>query len=222
MRYSYSALKDFDQCPSMYHEKRILKSVRFTGSVATEWGTKVHKAFEDFIESNEPLPPELFKHRDLLVELSNIPGTKFCELEMALDGNGNAVDYGDRVNALMIGIADLLVVHPDFTTGYYADYKTGKGRYPDTDQCHLMATMAFALFPHLLEIRAMLLFVEANKVVDTVYHRKDLDSMFKFWLAKIARVERAKAEDVWQLKPSALCPWCPVTFCPEWREDKKK
>ena len=36
------------------------------------------------------------------------------------------------------------------------------------------------------------------------------------WRVQVARIETAKATNVWQRKPNNLCGWCPVTHCPDW------
>ena len=54
--WSYSSLKTFEQCPKKYYHLKVLKDVKDKGSAATVYGEEVHKAAEEFIASNTPVP----------------------------------------------------------------------------------------------------------------------------------------------------------------------
>lgn len=58
LAHSYSAVKDFENCPRKYHEVRILKQFKQSDTTATLYGTAVHKAFEEYIESKTPFPAQ--------------------------------------------------------------------------------------------------------------------------------------------------------------------
>lgn len=224
--YSYSALKDFKQCPKLFYEKRVAKSVKFVPTDATRHGEALHKAFELYVQDGTPLPEEFIRHEPMLQDLVSYKGIKACELVMAVDGEFKPVPYytegvvdpkpWDTNKAAFIGgIADLLLIDPDDTTATYIDYKSGKGAFPDTEQCELMSLMVMLHFPHILEVKSALLFVEAGKMVETKYTRDKIDDYISNWRAAIARVEQAKAFNVWNCLPGPLCGWCQVLTCDE-------
>lgn len=72
--WSYSALEDFKNCPFAYYNKRVIKAVKDEGSEHTEWGTRVHKHFEDRQLHGTPLPMEVSEHENMMQRLDAIPG----------------------------------------------------------------------------------------------------------------------------------------------------
>lgn len=221
--YSFSAIKDFQQCPKLYNEKRILKSVKFVQNESAKRGERLHKAFEDYVKHGTPMPAELTAHEPLLRTLIDVQGAKLTEYAMAMDGKANSVEYYDPAikspkpwdfnPAAHIGcVADLIIVGGG-ETAYYFDYKTGAGKYPDISQCELTALMMMAKFKHVNEVIGALLFVDAGTIEDAIYTRADFDELWQGWQAKIARIEYAKQVNVWQAIPSGLCGYCAVNHC---------
>ena len=53
VKWSFSGLKDFTNCPRQYNEVKNLK--RFTKKVTEQmlYGTEVHKALEDYVQAAE-------------------------------------------------------------------------------------------------------------------------------------------------------------------------
>ena len=221
--YSYSSLKDYAQCPRLYYEKRIAKTVKFVQSAAAAYGVRLHTAFEEYVRDGVALPDEFVKHEPLLQALLSQGGKPLCEHLMAVDGGMNAVPYYDPAienpqawehnpAAHIGGAADLLTLHGSFAV--YADYKSGKGAYPDLEQCELMSMLCMITYPHIEEVHSALLFVDAGKLIDKSYNRADLESMWLKWNSKIARIEQSKRTGVWQERPNNLCGWCAVEKCP--------
>lgn len=226
--YSYSAIKDYKQCPNLYYEKRVLKSVKFLPTPATEYGVRLHKAFEDYVRDGTEIPDEFAKFEPTIAAIKEMDGDKLCEVPMAVDGMMNAVPYFDpsvpepklwnsNPAGFIGGFADLIIVG-DGDTAIYIDYKSGGDKYPDMEQCELMSLLMFAQMPWVNTIDAGLLFVKHNRLVSQKYHRADMDATWNKWVAAIARIEQSRVTDVWQKKPSNLCPWCQVKHCPEWTE----
>jgi len=55
VKWSFSGLKDFVNCPKQYHEVKVLQN--FTKKVTEQmlYGTEVHKALEDYVRDGTPL-----------------------------------------------------------------------------------------------------------------------------------------------------------------------
>ena len=210
VKWSFSGLKDFVNCPKQYHEVKILQN--FTKKVTEQmlYGTEVHKALEDYVRDGTPLAKNYERFQPLLDVLVGSPGTRYPELKLALTKDEQVCEFDDP-KYWVRGIVDLLVIDGD--TAYIIDYKTGSAKYPDPKQLKLMALMTFAKFPEINFIKAGLMFVMHNVFVDEQYHRKDKAKLWDAFALDIARLEMAYQLDEWTANPTALCGWCPVSTC---------
>ena len=216
MAYSYSAIKEFTTCPRKYYENKILKIHPFTDTEATMYGKAVHKALEDYIGQDIPLAGHS-RFQGIADNLKSMEGTKYVELEMALDESLEPCKFKDS-KAFIRGIADLVIING--STASIFDYKTGKANYPDTDQLELMALMVFRHFPEVEHVKAGLLFILYDKIITAEYHKKNAKDGWIKWAGKIAEIEQCADLNVWSENPSGLCGWCPCTTCPHHRERK--
>ena len=57
IKWSYSALKEYVNCPRQYHETRVLKKYEKETTKQMLYGTEVHKALEDYVNEGKPLLP---------------------------------------------------------------------------------------------------------------------------------------------------------------------
>jgi hypothetical protein len=209
VKWSFSGLKDFVNCPKQYHEVKILQ--KFTKAVTEQmmYGTTVHKALEDYTRDGTPLAKNYERFRPMMDELLSIPGTRHPELKMALDSHRKPISFdGDY---WVRGIVDLLIV--DNNDAFIVDYKTGSAKYPDSKQLKLMALMTFAHFPEVQKIKAGLLFVLHDVFVTEEYSRADIPTLWEAFALPIARLEAAVESGNFPANPTPLCGWCPVTTC---------
>jgi len=214
--WSYSSLKTFQQCPRKYYHLKIKKDVVDQGSSATLYGKQLHKAAEDYIKSDAPLPNQFEFVRTVLDSLNKIDGVKHCEHEMGLryrDGNITPCGFNDE-GYWWRGIADLLIVNKEKGVAHLVDYKTGKNsKYADTQQLDVLAVATFFHFPQVHTIKSALLFVVSNEFIQ----KKHTSDMIEDYLAPqqqhLARLEAAIQNDTWNPVASGLCRFCPVTSC---------
>ena len=179
--WSYSALKQYENCPRQYNEIRVLKNYVVKENEAMRYGTEVHKALEDYVAEGKPLAKNYQRFKSMVDPLVDIPGIKYPEHEMALTYDKLPCDFGSE-HRWVRGIADLLIVDGDYA--FIVDYKTGSNKYPDPKQLRLMALMVFTHFPEVNKIKGGLLFVLKNSFLTEEYHRKDMDKswgMFERW-----------------------------------------
>lgn len=210
--WSHSALKDYEGCPRRYQEVRVLKNYAFQETEATKYGTQLHLAAEEYIRDGKEIPPQFDFIKPTLDVLNKKPGRKLCEHKMALTQDLKPCDWKAK-EVWVRGIADLLIVDDDNLTAWVADYKTGNNKYPDREQLQLMALMVFAHFPHIRKVNAALLFVVKNDMVKASYTLDDVEPAWWEYRERVARIEQAHEVNVWNPRPSPLCPWCPVTTC---------
>jgi hypothetical protein len=208
--WSYSSLKQYQNCPKQYHEIRVLKNYTVKETEAIIYGKAVHEALELYVKENKPLAKNYERFKPIIDTLINIPGDKYPEYEMALTYNKEPCDF-DSDDRWVRGIADLVIV--DGSHAFIVDYKTGSNKYPDPKQLRLMALMLFTHFPDVQKIKAGLLFVMHNSFITEEYLRKDMDKSWAMFEQPLKRLETSYDNNVWQANPTPLCKWCAVESC---------
>lgn len=210
VKWSFSGLKDFVNCPRQYNEVKILK--RYTKKVTEQmlYGTEVHKALEDYVRDGTRLPKNYERFKPALDALLEIKGDRYPEHKMALTNEFTPCGF-DADEYWVRGIVDLLIV--DGTEAYIVDYKTGSARYPDTKQLKLMALFTFSHFPEVQSVKAGLLFVVYDVFITEEYTREQIAELVSCFTPDLQRLTAAMQNGVWNPKPSGLCGWCPVKDC---------
>jgi len=214
--WSYSSISTFKQCPKKYYHLKVLKDVKDTGSEAMVYGQDVHKAAEEFVKSDVPIP-EKFKYMQPIVEsLGKIEGDKHCEVKLGLKQDYAPCGFFDS-GVWWRGIADLIIVNGE--RAYSVDYKTGKNaKYADTKQLDLVAGAIFSHFPLVKKVKSALAFLVSGDFI-TKEHRADEKEVYlKTFDKELEQLDGAMLSGVWNANSGPLCGWCPVTSCAHHRE----
>jgi hypothetical protein len=210
VKWSFSSLKDFINCPKQYHEVKIKQNFVKKVTEQMMYGTEVHKALEDYVRDGTPLAKNYQRFQSMMDVLRSTPGEHYPEYKMALNANKERCDF-DSPDYWVRGIVDLLVA--DYQQAYIVDYKTGSNRYPDPKQLKLMALMTYAHFPAVDHIKAGLLFITRNSFVPEEYRRSDISRLWAEFTPTLERLRLAYENSMWPPSPSGLCGWCPVNSC---------
>jgi len=210
IKWSFSGLKDYANCPKQYNEVKVLKS--YTKNVTQQmlYGTEVHKALEDYARDGTELPAFYQRFKPMMDKLLEIPGTRYPEHKMALTESKEPCAF-DAADYWVRGIVDFMVIDGD--VAFIVDYKTGSAKYPDTAQLKLMTLMAFAYFPQVQTVKAGLLFVAHNVFITEQYRKDDADNYWAAFSPNLARLRLSQETGHWPANPTPLCGWCPVTTC---------
>jgi CRISPR/Cas system-associated exonuclease Cas4 (RecB family) len=208
--WSYSALKEYENCPKKYYEIRVAQNYTVIPSEQMIYGTEVHKALEDYVKDGKELALNYLRFKPAADALIDIPGEKYPEYEMALFRDKTPCDFADS-NRWVRGIVDLLIVDGDYA--FIVDYKTGSNKYPDPKQLRLMSLMTFAHFPNVNKIKAGLLFVMHGTFVTEEYTREELDKSWAKFNGPLGRLDNSYDNNVWPPNPTPLCKYCPVKSC---------
>jgi len=208
--WSYSALKQYTNCPKQYQEMRVLKNYTVKETEAIIYGKAVHEALELYVKENKPLPKNYLRFKPMVDTLLKIEGDKYPEYEMALTHSKEPCDFHSE-DRWVRGIADLVIVDGD--TAYVVDYKTGSNRYPDPKQLRLMSLMMFTHFPDIQRVKGGLLFVMKNSFITEEYLRKDMDKSWGMFEQSLKRLDTSYENNTWQANPTPLCKWCSVVTC---------
>lgn len=176
----------------------------------------MHKAAEDYVKNDVPLPKSFDYLQGMLDKLKQKAGDKYTEYKMAVTNERTPCDWS-APEAWMRGIADLLIINKEKKRALVLDYKTGSDRYADTNQLRLMALLTFAHFPEVDVVKGALLFVLKNRLVSYRLERKDADND-QGWLnpsiaGTIAELYSAQDSNVFTPSPTGLCRFCPVSTC---------
>jgi hypothetical protein len=217
--WSYSSLKTFQQCPKKYYHTRVAKDFKDEDSTATIYGKEVHKAAEDFIRDGTPIPEKYKFIAPTLEVLKNIPGEKFCEIQLGLTADLRPTGFfGDEV--WWRGIADLLIINGN--DGFLIDYKTSKNaKYADTKQLDLLAAAVFAHYPQVKHIKSALIFLVSNEFVKKQHTADKLDGYITPFRFDLSRLDKALETGVWNANSGPLCAYCPVKNCQHWKEKRR-
>lgn len=210
IKWSYSGLKEFTNCPKQYYHTRVAKDFVKLPTEQMLYGTAVHKACEDYVRDMTPLARNYERFKPMLDALLEIDGARYPEYRMAITREFQPCTFGAR-DYWARGIVDLLIVNGD--EAHIVDYKTGSAKYPDPKQLKLMALMTYAHFPEVVKIKAGLLFVAHNTFVDEEYTRSDWDQLWSAFTPDLERLRISYESDKWPANPTPLCGWCPVKTC---------
>jgi hypothetical protein len=214
IKWSYSSIKLFEQCPRKYFHLRVLKDIVEPETEAMLYGTLFHEAAEFYIKDDKPLPPQFGFAKPVLDNLKQLEGEKICEFEMGMTVDLQPCGFKDE-NVWFRGIADLLILDREKGEARVVDYKTGKSaKYADPDQLELMALCIFKHFPEIKKVKAGLVFVVCNAFVKSKYDSEQQDILWSKWTKQYERMKIAYDNDVWNPKPSGLCKkHCSVLTC---------
>ena len=210
--WSYSSISLFQQCPRKYHRLRIVKDIVEPVQEHLLYGSAVHKAAEEYIRDDTPIPEKYGFIQEYLDPLKASPGEKHCEYEMGLTKDFEPCGFRDK-NVWFRGIADLLIINGD--KARIIDYKTSKSsRYADKKQLELLSLLVFKHFPQIKTIKAGLLFLVCKDLVPAEFKEDQQHGCWQKWVVETNQLESAMITDVWNPRPNFTCRgWCPVTDC---------
>jgi hypothetical protein len=215
--WSYSSISLFEQCPKKYFHLRVEKDFKEPTSEHMNYGLEVHKAAEDYIDKDIPIPEKYIYIKNMLDKLKNLKGEKLCEYKMGVkfkDGRYTACDFFDK-DVYWRGIADLIILDKENKEARVVDYKTGKSaKYADTKQLKLLAAAVFTHFPDIKIIKAGLLFVVSKDFIREEYDANFRTAYFTQFRPLVEQLEACHTNKVWNPKRNFTCgKWCPITSC---------
>ena len=212
--WSYSSLKTFEQCPKKYYHLRVVKDVKDEGSEATQYGQELHKAAEDYLKDNTPIPPKFAYIQQVVDAIKEIPGEKHCELKLGVkqtDTGYEPCGFFDK-DVWWRGIGDVVVVQDD--VAFSLDYKTSKNaKYADMKQLDILAAALFTHFPQIKKVKSALAFVVSNEFIHKEHFADMRDSYFATFEPELDRLAAAEESGVWNTNTGPLCKFCPVHHC---------
>lgn len=211
--WSYSTLSLYQQCPKKYYHLKVAKDVKEKPGEAIEFGNKIHKIAQEYVEHNKPIPAEYVNAMQApLDKLKAMPGDKLCENKLGLTVDLKPCGFFDK-NVWWRGIADIIILQDD--KALTVDYKTGKkSQYADLKQLEILSLALFKHFPHIKKVKAGLMFFFAEDFVKDEYTVDQQEDLWGSWVSDVGLLEDSVNSGVWNAKPNFTCRgYCPVTSC---------
>jgi CRISPR/Cas system-associated exonuclease Cas4 (RecB family) len=210
--WTFSALEGFETCPRKYYKTRVSREFTDTHD-ANAWGIRAHEAFEQRMKHNVPLPEGMTQWEPLATKLLALPGDKYFEQKLSVNDSFQSCHWKD---AWSRGIADMLVINGN--TAAVIDYKTGK--YRPSEQLRLYAGYTFATW-NVTTVKTGYVWLKEKRVTRDEYDREEVPVIWKEFLPRVVRLQRAHDENKWPAKPSGLCAgFCPVKSCEHWKKPR--
>lgn len=216
IKWSYSSLGTFENCPKRFYHEKIAKDVTGTTHEAAAFGTLIHEAAEFFLKKDQPLAREFSFLQPVLDSLKALPGELHSEMDISLKYDYTPTTAEDP-DAWYRGYADIVII--DGERALVADFKSGKSRYAKLDQLEIYALAVFRHFPQVKKVRGLLLFVREDQQFRLDVHVDQAPDLWLKWIARVDKIRQAREYNNWPAKRSGLCRFCPVTSCsehPEW------
>ncbi len=212
MNWSFSVLKQFNQCPRQFYEMRVAKNYPKEDTQQALYGRELHKAAENYIlDTGQPIDPRFKFMQPIIDAMLWKKGKRQAEFKMAVTQTLVPCAW-DSEQAWCRGVADLLIV--DEKLAWVVDWKTGNAKYPDRDQLVLMSLLVFAYYPEVQYVNSALLFVLHNTIIKHKVRREDAPALWWKFREDVALLEAAHACGLWQPRQSGLCKrHCPCTGC---------
>jgi RecB family exonuclease len=211
--FSYSKLKNYENCPKRYYHTSIAYDVPEETSPHLVYGDKAHSALANAIEKGAPLPEDFAqwqKHVDRFRADPEKPHIKtLVEQKLAIDENFQPCEWKSS-SAWFRGIVDVAKVAP--RSALVADFKTGKIQ-EDCVQLALFSQLIFSHYPKIEAIRTQFIWLKDDVETEEKFERKEMADLWAALLPRVETLKEATENNEFPAKPTALCRWCPVTSC---------
>jgi hypothetical protein len=217
--WSPSSLSDFINCPSSYAARRVFKTHKATFGQEAEYGTWVHKQFENRQKFKTSLPTDLETHEQYMCSLEDLHGTQYTELDCGISKTMQPCGFWDE-DVWMRQKIDWHIVNKGYCK--VVDYKTGKKK-EEPRQLMINALWLFLKYPMVEIVDSSFYWTVDETTTKFVWDRKRLDSYWAQLMPDLKQYKEAYLTDTWQPRQSGLCAgWCAKTDCPFWKEKRKK
>lgn len=204
----------FENCPKQHYHLKVAKDVFEKPSAQMQDGNRQHKALEERIKSNRPLPADLRGFEPLMRKVEAAPGQIMPEMKVALNADLQPTTYFAK-DVWLRGVFDLAIFNG--AVARIIDYKTGK-RKPESAQLMLFAGMAFAQFPKIRKVGTAFWWLKTKETDRAEFYRDEaVPLIWQEFIPRVERMEEAYNTNYFPAKPSGLCRgWCPVKQCEHW------
>jgi len=221
MIFSYTLIRDYNNCPEAVRQITILKAFKktFTGDMLN--GTDAHKVLEARIKSRAPLPATVADAEKFVAAFER-QGTVEAEIPLAVNHWIEPISFwggsgiGHQTEPLIRGKFDVVVTHGD--SAIYADWKTGKPYENNELQFRIGALLLFANRPDLQQVTGLNVWLRTGALGQPyVFKREETSPHWATLLKKMKEIEARDPKVGWEKQSGPLCSYCPVKTCENYR-----
>lgn len=223
--FTATSLTDFEGCPRKHNETRLAKRFPDTGDrTAADFGDGLHKALERYCKGQGEfeIDPKFKDYKEIGDKVLALPGRKFYELQLAINGDLDPVDYWSKPAPFYRCKIDVFdIVNQELALAI--DYKSGKVK-SDPTQLDLNALTAFAHYPKIQLIgTAYWWLTNGGTTTSSKIYRYNTPDLWNKYLPRAHAYKEAIEKQDFPPRPSGLCHgWCPVTTCEFHKPPKNK
>jgi len=210
--FSYSRIKEYENCPRRYYETQVAKTTKDTSDLLEE-GDKVHKAMAKALMDGTPLPLKYRQWQKWIDRVAQTPGEMLIEDEArwACTRDFKPVPF---FAPTVWGRCIVDVYKHAPPVGYIVDWKAGKSANVDPVQMTLMALMAFIHFPEIEIVKGFFIWLGEDDSTSYVIDREDAVQHWTALIPRVKRLEKATKDGFFPPTPNRFCErWCPCTNC---------
>lgn len=217
MIHSYSSISTYhDSCPRQFYERYVSKTAPFIDTPETLAGKRDHKALENRLLHDTPLPEHLTQCEPVCAAI-DARGIAQLEVRMAVKDDLTETTFFAR-DAWCRGVLDVLLCQKDFSSAFIADWKTGKNREAGKEPLQLMlsAGYVFSYYPEMQSISAVNIYTKTGQMgAPHTWTRAELPTIWRTIVPLVQEIENALpgGAAAFPERPSGLCGYCPVLTC---------
>ena len=210
--WSFSRLKNFEQCPKKFWHTMIEKDIVEPENDTLRYGKRIHKALELRVRDGKRLPME-FTHLEPIAKRFAEPEAQpeiLVEQQLAIDENMQPCDWFSK-EAWCRAIIDYLAIKGE--TAVVCDYKTGR-MYDDFTQLKLCAALVMLYREDVNMVQVVYWWTKDKKLTRDWFAREDLPELWNELLPRLERYDAAFKRDEFPARKNGLCGrFCPVKDC---------
>jgi len=215
--WSFSRLKDFEQCPLKAYKKYVEKAPQdHMDMTAADRGTRVHSDCENFVASDGSLTKEMGKFRGYFTTLREEydAGDVVVEQNWGFDVDWQVTDWFAKNIWCRMKLDNFRIIarndNADPIAGVPTDYKTGKkygNEVTHGQQGQIYAVGSFLRYPTLETVDVELVYLDQGQVTKRTYTREKAMKFLPTWTARGLKMTGATD---YPPKPNKMtCMWCP-------------
>lgn len=209
--WSYSSLTSFETCPKQWWHYRVKRDVKESKSAATEYGSEVHKHFENRLIKGKALPLDLKHHEKVLAKLAAAPGESYPEQKLAINRDFQPTGFFDD-DVWCRAIIDFVKVNGD--RAIIVDHKTGKMK-DGFEQVEHQALMFLAYVPEVVNFTAGYYWTKTKRLPTTKFTADQAPELWNKFLPRVEQMEYMVKHDEFPARQNGLCKrYCAVKSCP--------
>ena len=213
-KFSWSPSKviQFNTCPYQYAATHFYKTIPYTETAATRWGTRVHSAAEAYMKGEEQQDPEAFKVVEKWVKaLEKVPGERFIEYKMGVDEQLKEAPWSEAEGRMIL---DLGILSGDELKLY--DYKSGRMK-PDDTQLGIYSLIMAIRLPQVQKVTYRYIWLKDGTTTGGEVTRAELVGIAKGLKENIGRMKEAWSTESFPQRRNGLCRhYCGAKECPHY------